>query len=154
MKNEKIKIEAEDAAIFLSSYYYFKERTKDFKKVFFVTGNKNDFSDPTNPMKPHPNIKKDFDEANITYIYRLENLFKILSTDFPQLESMGEITQESNSITFKYMSDEDFINCPKCHNRIHMNSTPTRNKLGIIYYICAICDNEINSGKTPLDDIY
>ncbi|MBG9812369.1 hypothetical protein ABD68_12415 [Bacillus endophyticus] len=112
----KIKTEAADAAIFFTLYDNIMNGNIDYEKIYFVTDNKKDYSDPSNPSKIHDNLLSFADEAKIIFSNSIERTLKsILQKDEHVINYFGPL----ESI---YLTDKYFTSCPQCNEEVHLNS--------------------------------
>ncbi|MDW3865553.1 hypothetical protein [Staphylococcus saprophyticus] len=122
MKNQKGKMEIEDATIFLSSTMHFSNITRNkYTHVYFITENTKDFCINNDPNKLHPNIKSRFDENKIDFSPKLKPILDRILTEQQQLDQLIDFIADSNKNSIKHMANEHFEICPKCSNKTHKN---------------------------------
>ncbi|MCM3169437.1 PIN-like domain-containing protein [Peribacillus frigoritolerans] len=111
----KVKNEAADASIFFTLYDYIKNGSLDFETVYFVTDNKKDFSNISNPSQIHENLKLYADEVNMIFSNNIKDvLSKITEEEY--------IFFDSEETIKNFLHDKFFEICSECKEEVHINS--------------------------------
>ncbi|MGN7942166.1 PIN domain-containing protein, partial [Virgibacillus sp. 6R] len=112
-----LKNESADASIFFTLYDHIKNGTINYEKIYFITDNKKDFSDPSNPAKIHENLKPFSDEVSLIFS---NNLKEILNSLITRDEGILNLFGSEESMN-QFLIDKYFTKCPKCFEEVHIN---------------------------------
>lgn len=150
--NNTVKNESADASIFFTLYDNLKNSTLEYNKVYFVTDNKKDFSDPANPAVIHDNLKDYFKEVNVTFSNNIKGLMNSL---VPNTDTIAFFEEEESLNEF--LVDAYFTNCPKCSEEVHINADSFAGKGAPheqTYWLeCNNCNHEWDTGDL-VNDFY
>lgn len=111
----KVKNEAADASIFFTLYDHIKNGNLDFENFYFVTDNKKDFSDISNPSQIHENLKPYADEVNIIFSNNIKDILNKITENEIKLFNSEETMKN-------FLHDKFFETCSKCNEEVHINS--------------------------------
>ena len=126
-----------DALIMFSAIEHAKEN--EYKEVYFISNNTEDFSDDKNKKEIHSDIKPLFDEANIKYSI---NLPEVLKNVF-RSSIRDEIVQDFNNTNI--IEQKQY--CPKCSDNVEMYGSWKPSYAGLTWqYTCPKCRYSIDTG--------
>ncbi|MCM3167933.1 PIN-like domain-containing protein [Peribacillus frigoritolerans] len=150
--SNKVKNEAADASIFFTLYDHKKNGRLDYETFYFVTDNKKDFSDISNPSKIHENLKPYADEVNMIFSNNIKDvLSKVTEHELKFFDS------EENMKDF--LHDKFFVTCSGCEEEVHINSDSFQHShdgkgYNTTYWLkCRNCGHSWDTGD-KVSDIY
>lgn len=145
---ENKKKEVKDALIWYGIIDYFKN-DEIYEKIIFISDNKKDFSNPSNPSELHSHLKKEARD-NFLFTNNLKGLINDINKD-GKYNFISNHIEPQNEIK-KIYSDEYYIECLFCKEEVHKDINVIQ-KGRNYHFKCPHCDKSWDSGEDIHDSI-
>lgn len=136
-----------DSLLFLSLVNFLKSNGSSAPTLYFVTDNKEDFSDPNHPTKLHPQLQNVAEENNIHLKYHL-SLNNALNSIYE------EVTDHEHVREYKQKFYDMLPKCPKCNKPITEDVRPWDGTGNEIFLNCQHCGYQESTGQYQHENIH